>query len=157
MSNRPDPPPAQRRALAAFVALARAEGALQRRLTPTIEAHGLTMSRFAVLEALLHLGPLNQRAVGERILRSESNVTTVLTNLEREGLVVRRPDPDDRRARIVHLTRAGRARIQRVFPVHAAELTAQLSVLSARELDQLRRLCRRVMEGPQPSDPDDRA
>lgn len=154
----PSPPPAsqpaQRRALATFVALMRAEGALGRALAPTVESSGLTMTQFAVLEALLHLGPLGQRSVGERILRSESNVTTVLANLERDGLVIRKPDLTDGRVRVVHLTRAGRTLIQRLFPAHSAELAQAMSTLSARELDQLRALCRRLELGVRGADAD---
>lgn len=138
----PAQPPAQRRALATFVALSRAVNELTRRVTPTLEAEGLTLSRFAVLEALLHLGPLGQHALGERILRSESNMTTVIGNLERDGLVERRPHPEDGRVRVVHLTRSGRSLIQRVFPIHAAELAGEMAGVGARDLDQVRRVCR---------------
>lgn len=141
------PAPAQRRALAAFVALRRAASHFDHSLAPSLDEQGLTMTQFAVLEALLHLGPLSQKRIGDRILRSESNMTTVMSNLERDGLVKRREDPADGRVRLVHLTRSGRALIQRAFPLHAEELTQQMSTLTAREVDQLRHLCRKLAGG----------
>lgn len=136
--------PAERRALRAYVALVRASEAVSRRIHIHLQDAGLTVSRFAVLEALFHLGPSSQAELGHKILRSPNNVTTVIDNLERSGLVERRPDEADRRIKVVHLTRAGRTLIEEVFPRHAAVAAADLSVLKAGELETLTDLCKRV-------------
>ena len=73
---------------------------------PLAEA-GLTESQFGVLEALLHLGPLHQRELAEKILRTNGNVTLVVDHLEKRGLVRRERGSADRRYIKVHLTDAG--------------------------------------------------
>ena len=57
--------------------------------------HNLTISQFGVLEALYHLGPLSQRQLADKILRSSGNLTMVIDNLERDGLVRRDADPEE--------------------------------------------------------------
>src|SRR5690606_29560212 len=90
--------PATRRALSAFVKLRRAVNTLSARLNPVLQKdHGVTESQFGVLEALWHLGPMPQARLCEKLLVSGSNLTTVIDNLERSGLVHRGENPDDRR------------------------------------------------------------
>ena len=57
-----------------------------------LDSLGLTMSQYRVLEMLLRRGPMGQGTLGAEALASGSNTTIVIRNLERRGLVVRRPD-----------------------------------------------------------------
>ena len=54
-------------------------------LTRQIGSADLTMGQFGVLEALLHLGPMCQQELGAKLLRSGSNITIVIDNLEKRG------------------------------------------------------------------------
>ena len=49
----------------------------------------LTGSQFAAVEALYHLGPMSQGEISGKVLKSGSNMTTVIDHLERDGLVRR--------------------------------------------------------------------
>jgi MarR family 2-MHQ and catechol resistance regulon transcriptional repressor len=132
-------------ALDAFVKLARSANALMGQLLPQLQKEfGLTESQLAVLEALFHLGPLAQGRLCQKILRSGSNVTTVVDNLERDGLVKRERDADDRRVQVVHLTERGRTVIGKAFPVHAGRITELMGALSRDEQKELGRLCRKL-------------
>lgn len=131
------------RALNAFIKLARAINSLNANLARHIaDEGGLTMSQFGVLEALLHLGALSQGDIGQKLLLSGSNVTTVVDNLEKRHLVRRTRRPGDRRVVDVELTDSGRKLIARLFPAHARRITNLLGALSARQQDQLGDLCR---------------
>ncbi len=137
--------PATRRALSAFVKLRRAVNTLSARLNPVLQKdHGVTESQFGVLEALWHLGPMPQARLCEKLLVSGSNLTTVIDNLERSGLVHRGENPDDRRAHLVRLSSKGEALIARAFPAHAERVTALLGALTAAEQRQLGQLCRKL-------------
>jgi len=103
---------------------------------------GLTVSQFGVLEAIFHLGPMYQRELGNKILKSSGNITMVVDNLERRGLVERRRDRSDRRYVSVHLTQTGSDLIERVFPEHVERIEKQFSVLTSQEKDQLGQLCK---------------
>lgn len=132
-------------ALTTFIKLTRSMSALQGRLLPHLQREfGLTESQLGVLEALFHLGPLQQSQLCQKILRSGSNVTTVVDNLERDGMVRRERGEDDRRVQVVHLTDKGRATIQQAFPAHAARVTECFGALSRTEQAELGRLCRKL-------------
>ena len=134
----------ERRALGVYIKLRRAVNSLRSCEAETMRAAGLTESQFGVLEALDHLGPMCQKDLADRILRSAGNLTTVIGNLERRGLVARRRDLDDRRVFTVRLTPRGRGLIRSVFPGHAAALTAALDILTPAEQEQLGELCRKL-------------
>ena len=131
-------------ALDTFVKLVRASGTVTGRLyAPLTRDHGITESQLGVLEALLHLGPMSQGQLCEKILRSGSNLTTVVDNLERRGWV-RRERGEDRRVQMVHLTGEGRRLIERVFPDHVRRIAELFGALTAAEQKELGRLCRKL-------------
>lgn len=136
--------PEEIRALDAYIKLMRAAETIARRVSAELEPEGLTMSRFGVLEALLHLGPMCQKDLGRKILKSTGNITMVVDNLERDGLVRRERDAEDRRYVTVHLTEEGRERIRSVFPDHARSITRMMNALRPDEQEELSRLCRRL-------------
>ena len=107
----------------------------------------LTYSQFAVLEALYHLGSITQGEVSTKVLKSGSNMTTVIDNLERDGLVRRERDAKDRRVINVHLTEAGSGKVEAVLPGHVAALVEEFSVLSAGEQLTLGELCKKLGKG----------
>jgi MarR family 2-MHQ and catechol resistance regulon transcriptional repressor len=131
-------------ALDTYIKLSRATNSLDSRLAPGLAVAGLTESQFGVLEALLHLGPLHQRDLAKRILRSSGNMTMVIGNLERRGLVKRERSAGDRRFVEVRLTRTGERLIRRVFPGHAERLTRLVAALTGGEQRTLGRLCRKL-------------
>ena len=134
----------ERRALTALIALRRATNTISLREAALMRRHELTESQFGVLEALLHLGPMCQKDLAAKILKSSGNLTTVIDNLERHGLVERRRDPGDRRMVTVHLTETGRSLIGKMFPAHAAKIADLFAVLAPDEQVELARLCRRL-------------
>lgn len=135
----------ERLALDSFIKLSRCMNALQSELLPSLQKDfGLTESQIGVLEALFHLGPLTQGELCRKILRSGSNVTTVVDNLERTGLVRRERGADDRRVQVVHLTDTGRTLLAQALPAHVARITALMNKLAPEEQRDLGRLCRKL-------------
>ena len=135
---------AEVRALNAYLKLLRAAGSTGARLSGLLADAGVTESQFAVLEALYHLGSMHQRQLAEKVQRTGGNITLVVDNLERRGLVKRQREARDRRFITVHLTPAGQRLVKQALPRHVANILAQLSVLSAAEQDELGRLCRKL-------------
>lgn len=135
----------ERLALDTLIKLMRASGTVSARLlAPLQKEHGITESQLGVLEALLHLGPMTQSRLCGKLLKSGSNLTTVLDNLERDGLVRRERDAADRRVQVVHLTDKGTSLITEVLPVHVQRVEDALSVLTEEEQRELGRLCRKL-------------
>ena len=138
---------AELRTLDTFIKLTRCTNSLYARLSERNSIGGLTYSQFAVLEALYHLGAMTQGEISAKVLKSGSNMTTVIDNLERDGLVRRERDEKDRRVIHVHLTEAGKGKIEAVLPGHVAALVDEFSVLSAQEQKQLGELCKKLGKG----------
>ena len=144
MQERYDRSKEESRALRTYVKLMRAAESVTARIHRHLSSTGLTISQFAVLEALYHLGPLSQREIGQKILRSSGNITMVIDNLEKNGLVRRQRNEADRRFFIVHLTDKGDSLINKIFPSHAAVIAKDLGVLTASEQDELGSLCKKL-------------
>lgn len=134
----------ERLALTTYVKLMRAADRVTERTHRHLAAAGLTATQFGVLEALHHLGPLCQRDIGRKILKSSGNITTVVDNLEKRDLVRRQPSREDRRFVAVHLTEKGKGLIEKVFPRHTAAIAEELGTLSAEEQAELGRLLRKL-------------
>ena len=132
------------RALKTYVKLMRAAESVTARIHRHLSSTGLTISQFAVLEALYQIGPLSQREIGRKILRSSGNITMVIDNLEKNGLVRRKRNEADRRFFIVHLTAKGYQLINKIFPPHAAVIAEDFGVLTAAEQDTLGKLCKKL-------------
>ena len=133
--------------LNAYIKLTRAYNAVTRRLTPTIASSGLTLSQFGVLEALHHLGPMCQRELSDKLLLSGGNITMVVNNLEKQGLVLRLRTGTDRRYSTVHLTWRGTQMIKELFPKHLKEIVRIFTVLDHEGLEDFGTACRRIGKG----------
>jgi MarR family 2-MHQ and catechol resistance regulon transcriptional repressor len=131
-------------AVRAYVKLMRASRAVLARVEPLLAARGLTPTQLGVLEALLHKGPLTHRELGRKVLTSAGNMTDVIDKLAARDLVRRVRDDCDRRSVRVELTRNGRALIEALFPLHAADIAAAMSGLDPCDLETLDILLRRL-------------
>jgi len=134
----------QRAVLKTYTQMMRATDAVTNRMHRHLADSGLTGSQFGVLEALYHLGPLCQRDIGQKILKTSGNMTTVIDNLEKRKLVVRVKDMQDRRRISVELTPTGFDLISTVFPIHAEIAEQVFAVMSPGELQTLGSLLKKV-------------
>lgn len=134
----------ERSALDLYIKLTRAADATNHNINSHLKEWGLSVSQFGVLEALYHLGPLNPGMLGEKILKSSGNMTLVVDNLVKRGLVERRRDPNDRRCIVVHLTADGRGLIEDILPAHVARVVEVMSVLTPDEQAQFAALSRKL-------------
>src|ERR1035437_9151220 len=103
-------------ALDTFIKFTRAANAFESRLYQNATIEDLSSSQFGVLETLYHLGPLCQGKISAKLLKSTGNITLVLDNLEKRGLVKRVRETQDRRMVKIILTPEGEVLIQRIFP-----------------------------------------
>jgi len=110
----------------------------------SIASTGMCFSDFAILEAVLHKGPLPVNTAAKLVNLTSGSMTTAVDRLERRGLVRRETDPADRRTRVVHLTREGRDLIERVFARHSTDMEQLAAALRPAERETLLRLLRKL-------------
>jgi MarR family 2-MHQ and catechol resistance regulon transcriptional repressor len=131
-------------ALGMWVKLARASSTFGKLTAKDIERYGLTPPQFAVLEALGHLGPLTAGELGKKILVTGGCVTVILDNLERDRLVERIRDDEDRRIYNIRLTPKGERLFSKIFKHHAERVAEFASVLSDEEQSQISSLLKKL-------------
>lgn len=127
-----------------YLVLWRAARAMEARALESIVEVGLGATDFAVLEALLHKGPLPVNSLGKKVLLTSGSITTAVDRLVKRKLVARKDYPGDRRVRVVELTAAGRKLIQPAFVRHEAHLEEIVRVLSRAERATLVALLRKL-------------
>ena len=109
-----------------------------------IRQTGLSLSDFAIMEALLHKGPLPINQIGEKVLLSSGSMTAAVNRLEKAGHVQRIQDPSDGRCFYVHLTKTGRRSVSEAYRSHQANLEKVAGVLSDEERTQLVQLLKKL-------------
>ncbi|MCV7240530.1 MarR family winged helix-turn-helix transcriptional regulator [Mycolicibacterium celeriflavum] len=125
------PPKSRRPDLAAMLApLLRRLIALE---TPILASHDVSMWGYSVLVALDESPVRTQAALAEAIGADKTRIIPTLDELQAKGYIERRPDPADRRARLLAITEAGRARKDAVQAEIQRGEERWLSVLSAAE------------------------
>jgi DNA-binding MarR family transcriptional regulator len=99
-----------------------------------------TIARFDLLANLDREDGQTLAALSRRMLVTAGNLTGLVDRAERDGAVVRRPDPSDRRLSRVWLTPAGRELVRTLLPTHERHVSELLGALDASERRDLRRL-----------------
>ena len=99
------------RAMAAVTSIMRAQQILLAELDGLLRPHGLTFARYEalVLITFSRAGELPMRTIGQRLMVHPTSVTNIIDRLERQGLVSRRPNPEDGRGTLAGITPEGRA------------------------------------------------
>ena len=101
---------------------------------------GLSMARTKVLMRLSEQGPTRQSVLAADFGLSPHSITDIVDGLERLGLAERRPDPTDRRAKLVAITEAGEACLDVANATRERALTQIFGSLSEEDRATLLRL-----------------
>ena len=110
----------------------------------SIAQTGLGLSDFAIMEALLHKGPLPINQIGEKVLLTSGSMTAAINRLEKVGLVKRVQDHSDGRYFYVHLTKPGRKVIKEAYRNHQLNLEKTAEILTNEERKELVRLLKKI-------------
>jgi DNA-binding MarR family transcriptional regulator len=110
------------------------------------EKHGLSEGRLGVMFRLFRQGDCPLGDLAEDLESTPRNITGLVDHLERDGLVERIPDPQDRRSVRARLTAAGRERIESIWREGLEHQHEVVEGMSKDDLAQLRHLCLTVVE-----------
>lgn len=138
---------AEEQAVKLWLLLSKASRSVEARAHASIEGLDMCLSDFAVLESILHKGPMPVNTIGKKILLTSGSITSAVDRLESRGLVFRSDDPNDRRVRLVDLTAEGRRLITRAFDRHALDMHDALDHLDKSEKQQLMVLLKKLGKG----------
>lgn len=127
-----------------WLVMMKAMQAITRYALADFEKRRLGFSDFAVLEVLLHKGPLPVNVIGPKVNLTPGSISVAVDRLVAKGLVSRAESSHDRRVRIVTLTPRGKSVITPIFRAHAATMEKVFAGLSRGELRQLEQQLKRV-------------
>lgn len=142
-------PEMDQRALCALIALIRTSADITECFEKFLAKHGLSHGRFAIM-MFLNRDPdqsVNQTQLAEAYGVSKATITGLIDGLERDSMVERLPDPNDRRATLVRLAPAGQAFLSSFLPAHFRGIAELMAGLKPKELEQLKELLGTIGEG----------
>jgi MarR family transcriptional regulator, 2-MHQ and catechol-resistance regulon repressor len=113
---------------------------------------GLTARQYNYLSVIYVEGSVTPNEIGTLIHTANPTVTSMLNSLEREGLITRKPHPDDARSSVVRLTARGKALYEQAFQRHHDPMEETMSALSDDERRQLVKLLVRLGDAFDQSD-----
>jgi MarR family transcriptional regulator, 2-MHQ and catechol-resistance regulon repressor len=130
-----------------YFRLRRVNRLLESMVTDNFTGFRVRPAYYTVLHALRGGQTLSPTELRSHVLRGRSNMTTLLDRMERDGLVLRQPDPGDRRKYSMRLTAVGEELIAQAHPQHMEWIHQIMSTLSPKEISQLQALLERLWEG----------
>lgn len=134
-------PPRIDTAVLAWLRLARVYHRIDRRSADTMRAHGLSVSRFDVLNNAGAREGRSQQELADALLVTKGNICQLVDAMEADGLLERRRD---HRAKRIYLTDEGRRLRGKLVRLQEAAISDDLSALSADETDTLLHLLRKL-------------
>jgi DNA-binding MarR family transcriptional regulator len=136
------------RALRIWLRLLTCTQLIERRVRSGLrEEFATTLPRFDLMAQLeRHPEGLKMNELSRLLMVTGGNVTAIVDQLEKEGLVERFDEPADRRAFRIHLTRAGEKGFAEMARAHEQWVVELLSGLSRREHDELLKLLAKLKQ-----------
>lgn len=128
----------------AWLVMMKATQAITRYVLANLQESGLGISDFAVLEVLLHKGPLPVNTIGPKVNLTPGSISVAVDRLVAKRLVSRVESTEDRRVRVVALTTRGKSVITPIFQEHAATMEKVFAGLSREEIRQLENQLKRI-------------
>lgn len=129
-----------------WISVLRAEKAVVRLLSRELAPLGLKIAQLDLLMNLRRHPGASQHEIAKRLLVGRSNVTMLLPSLEKDGLVLREPDPGDKRAFRLSLTQAGEKLLDQALKIYTAIIDRVMAQSSPAECDQMGELMRRIVD-----------
>ncbi|MDQ0319890.1 DNA-binding MarR family transcriptional regulator [Pararhizobium capsulatum DSM 1112] len=106
-------------------------------INESMTEEGVSLARSKFLFFLSKLGPCRSTDIADALSFAPRTVTEAIDGLERDKLVERKPDPADRRAKIVSITQTGRQVLEAAETPRKQVLEEIFSALDDQQLDQL--------------------
>lgn len=110
-------------------------------------AHNTSEAQYNLLHTISFAPePYTQKELSEILLVDKSNITGLIDRAEKEGLIVRKPVPGDRRSYHVVLTDKGKVMVQEVGGLYEQHVAEVMSAFSTVEKDELMVLTRKIRQ-----------
>lgn len=126
-----------------FIGMNRAINYINSHTSRIFSLYDLTLSQFAVLEALYHKGSMTIGEVQNKILSSSGTIPLVIKNLEKKGYIEKKQADFDKRKFYLSLTKSGEKIISEVYPKNETKIIELMNVWNEEEKKDLLRLLKK--------------
>ncbi|MDD2829580.1 MAG: MarR family transcriptional regulator [Sulfuricurvum sp.] len=131
-------------ALSTWVEMMKAFNRIRSLELTLIEENGLTIGQFSLLELLYHRGEQSIGAATVLAMSTPGNMTVVVKNLSKRGLIMSHKNPNDKRSSILKITDEGKRIMESLFPEHSRRIQTFMSGLSTDEQNETQKLLRKL-------------
>lgn len=87
---------------------------MRKQVDAAMSAQGLSLARGKLLTAIAHEGTCRPGELAHVLQQSPRTITDAIDAMDRDGLLVRKPHPSDRRSQLLELTDAGKQALEQV-------------------------------------------
>ncbi|MFW5697781.1 MAG: MarR family winged helix-turn-helix transcriptional regulator, partial [Fimbriimonadaceae bacterium] len=109
-----------------------------------VVAKGLSSSQFRALGVLIENESMKQNAIARALSKTDGNVTVVIENLHKRGLVQRERNDSDRRVVLIRATEKGKGVYKELLPIYQERLNQAIESMSAEDFNAMERLTHRL-------------
>ncbi|HJV46489.1 MAG TPA: MarR family transcriptional regulator [Bacillota bacterium] len=108
--------------------------------------YDITPEQWGLLNQLAEKDGISQKTLACRVEKDQTNVTRILDQLERKGLVERKPNAEDRRSFLTYVTKEGRELSERLVPIEAQCMKEAEKGLTEEDLTRLKQILKRISQ-----------
>jgi MarR family transcriptional regulator, organic hydroperoxide resistance regulator len=127
-----------------WVAVAKVHALVEKLMTAQLMPLELKLPHYDILANIFRFPNMTQQELANRLVVGRSNLSMLLPELERRGLVTRKSDESDKRIRRLLLTDKGVSLTRDALAIHTRVIENMMEALSAEECEQLGDYMRRV-------------
>lgn len=105
-------------------------GKINNNFDKILQKENINISKFNILMIIKHLGGYDgimQNEISKKLLVTASNITKLLDKLEKDGLITRNPQKDDRRVKLIRITDAGSKLLDKIWPDYQTAIKQLMS------------------------------
>lgn len=129
-----------------WIALVRAEKAVVRALSRALAPLDLKIGQLDILMNIYRHPGMSQHDVARRLLVGRSNITMLLPQMEKQGILRREGDARDKRVMRLYLTEQGEALLMEALKVYSTLIEKVMAHSTAAECDRMGEQMRRIEE-----------
>ena len=115
-------------------------------LEPRLQEMGLAVAQVPVFGALQQRGPMSQRELAALLHVEQPTMAQLLNRMERDGLIARKPDPNDGRSSLISITPRAPKRSDAARDVLMEGRQISLQGFTKAEVDTLQQLLQRMVD-----------
>ena len=132
--------------LHAMIVFRKALKTIDSKVMADIKENDLTPTQFSVLEIIYSKGSLKIGQLIEKVLSTSGNMTVVIKNMEKKGLVEKINDKNDKRSFLINLTEKGKKIIEELLPKHIESVEKTFDILTDEDKENLINILRKFKE-----------